>query len=106
MIKPIPETLKSENDPELNELNADPDDDEMFLNEDEIAEMKKTRVRKLEKLANATNDGEGHLSSSENVHVIFKRSVDHQHPQGDFGEMLLYDRSLLCLSNHLLCKTL
>ena len=88
VIKPIPETLKSEDHPMLNELNADPNDDEMFLNEDEVAEMKRNKLRKLEKLANMTEPSEPHMSASENVHVIFKRNIEHQHQQTDFG---IYD---------------
>ena len=97
MIKPIPETVKSE-DPMLNELQADPDDDEMFLNEDEMAEMRRSKVRKLEKLANATDNeqlqqqhpSDALLSGANgNIHVIFKRSIEqheqHNQQQPDFG---------------------
>ena len=72
----------------LNELNADPNDDEMFLNEDEVAEMKRNKLRKLEKLSNITEPSDLHTSASENVHFIFKRNVEHQHQQTDFGKLL------------------
>ena len=71
----------------LNELNdADPNDDEMFLNEDEVAELKRNKFRKLEKLFNMTMEREPKVSSSENVHVIFKRHIHHQHHQSDFSK--------------------
>lgn len=90
VIKPIPESLRSEDHPMLNELSADPNDDEMFLNEDEIADMKRNKLRKLEKLTNATatQDTEPvHLSTSQNVHVIFKRQIHDAHLPTDFAEL-------------------
>ncbi|XP_017482058.1 PREDICTED: A disintegrin and metalloproteinase with thrombospondin motifs 1-like [Rhagoletis zephyria] len=100
VIKPIPETVKSEDHPMLNELQADPDDDEMFLNEDEMAEMRRSKVRKLEKLANATDNeqlqqqhpSDALLSGANgNIHVIFKRSIEqheqHNQQQPDFAEL-------------------
>ena len=71
----------------LNELNADPNDDEMFLNEDEVTEMKRNKLRKLEKLSNMTMESDPMISASENVHVVFKRQIHHQHLQSDFGKL-------------------
>lgn len=101
MIKPIPETVKSEDHPMLNELQADPNDDEMFLNEDEVAEMRRSKLRKFEKLANSTAHEQHHLpndaqqpSATENIHVIFKRSVEQHQPHNqqhsDFGILHLF----------------
>lgn len=97
MIKPIPETLKVDNHPSLNELDVDPNDDEMFLNEDDFDEMKQNKrrrkVRTKRKLANLTEVSEDDMfSASNNVHVVFKRQAmnTNQH-NSDFGEAYLND---------------
>ena len=84
MIRPIPESINTDDHPMLNELQSDPDDDEMFLNEDDAAEMKQSKRRKIEKMANQTKLN----FASENVHVIYKRSVHTHEPDArhsDFG---------------------
>lgn len=110
MIKPIPETVKSEDHPMLNELQADPNDDEMFLNEDEVAEMRRSKLRKFEKLANSTANEQYHLpndaqepsSATESIHVIFKRSVEQHQPHNqqhsDFGIYCFFIRLHLILT--------
>lgn len=74
----------------LNELDVDPNDDEMFLNEDDISEMKRNnrkKVRRKRKFVNNTQtlDEPMWSSASENVHVIFKRPVHSTH-LSDFGK--------------------
>lgn len=66
----------------FNELDSDPNDDEMFLNEDEFADIKQSKLKKKEKLFNSSDPI---LSATENVHVIFKRPFLHLHHQSDFG---------------------
>lgn len=87
MIKPLPDSLNPVYDNSISEMN----DDEMFLNDDEVSELKRERkLKKLKYLSNYTDVLEG--SESENIHVIFKRRVHDHHdvdhhglPTTDFG---------------------
>lgn len=84
----MPDMLQEHESLQINELSDDPNDDEMFLNDDEAIELKRDKIRKRKQLANVTNTTNGHLGVrlSENVHIIYKRAVsDHPHLT-DFGK--------------------
>ncbi|KAF7488255.1 A disintegrin and metalloproteinase with thrombospondin motifs 8 [Sarcoptes scabiei] len=104
VIKPIPETVGPIDHPSLNEIDdgsegPGPDDDEMFLNEDDFAQMRDynqtTTTLSDAKMKNHTTSKYPILKRrqspllDQNLHVIFKRNV-HQispHHSIDFAEL-------------------
>ncbi|KAH9498027.1 hypothetical protein DERF_013954 [Dermatophagoides farinae] len=113
VIKPIPETIDTNNHPSLNEVDTtmmdnviDPDDDEMFLNDDDFKQFKRQQHMNhqnqlknddgihIKQTANSTVqksfDDDG---TNENIHVIYKRKF-HQHYQPtDFAELEQGDKT-------------
>lgn len=86
----MPDMLQEHESLQINELSDDPNDDEMFLNDDEAVELKRDKIRKRRLLANTTTTttagGTLGVRSSENVHIIYKRAVQDHHHLTDFGE--------------------
>ncbi|OTF77110.1 A disintegrin and metalloproteinase with thrombospondin motifs family protein [Euroglyphus maynei] len=83
VIKPIPETIDTNDHASLNEVDTDnvvdPDDDEMFLNDDDFKQFKhQQHLNHYDgihpQMTNSTS------KTNDNIHIIFKRKF-HQHYQ-------------------------